>query len=118
MACMQALSSALTCETLLADPGAASDCTSTLPSHFASVTRCNSRMQRLPAPGPLAPGQLGFKPALVCCEQQMMSVNASILACILAYDTGCWCPEAWVENWCHHVGFIETMCDLLSHVFP
>ena len=48
-----------------ADPAAVTDCTSTLPSHFASVTRCNSRMQRSPPPAALPAGQLGFTPSLV-----------------------------------------------------
>lgn len=42
-----------------------SDCASTLASHFASVTRCNSRLQRSPPPPPLPAGQRGFVPALV-----------------------------------------------------
>jgi hypothetical protein len=42
-----------------------SDCESTLPAHCGSVTRCNSRLQRIPPPPPLAPGQPGFVPALV-----------------------------------------------------
>ncbi|BDA46451.1 5'-3' exoribonuclease 1 [Coccomyxa sp. Obi] len=45
--------------------GMRSDCASTLPSHFASVTRCNSRLQRSPPPPPLPAGQRGFVPALV-----------------------------------------------------
>ena len=48
-----------------ADPASATDCTSTLPSHFASIARCNSRMQRSPPPAPLPPGQPGFTPTLV-----------------------------------------------------
>lgn len=45
--------------------GMRADCASTLPSHFASVTRCNSRLQRAPPPPPLPAGQRGFLPALV-----------------------------------------------------
>ena len=42
-----------------------SDCASTLPGHFASVSRPASRLQRIPPPPPLAPGQPGFTPTLV-----------------------------------------------------
>lgn len=51
-----------------ADPAAAgpgSECATTLPSHFASVTHCNSRLQRMPPPPPLPAGEAGFVPALV-----------------------------------------------------
>lgn len=37
-------------------------CASTLPSHFASVTHCNSRCIKAPPPGPLPLGERGFLP--------------------------------------------------------
>eukprot|EP00891_Asterochloris_glomerata_P000604 jgi/Astpho2/604/Aster-x0942 len=40
-------------------------CASTLPSHFASVTHCNSRCIKAPPPGPLPLGERGFLPQVV-----------------------------------------------------
>jgi hypothetical protein len=43
----------------------ASFCASTLPSHFASVTSCNSTVEARPPPPPLPAGARSFCPALV-----------------------------------------------------
>ncbi|KAA6417737.1 MAG: 5 -3 exoribonuclease 1, partial [Trebouxia sp. A1-2] len=40
-------------------------CMSTLPSHFATVTHCNSRCVQQPPPPPLPHGELGFLPQVL-----------------------------------------------------
>ncbi|DBA92644.1 TPA: hypothetical protein ACH3X1_002861 [Trebouxia sp. C0004] len=40
-------------------------CLSTLPSHFATVTHCNSRCVQQPPPPPLPHGELGFLPQVL-----------------------------------------------------
>jgi len=51
-------------------------CMSTLPSHFATVTHCNSRCVQQPPPPPLPHGELGFLPQV----SHLMRMSCSSLA--------------------------------------